>query len=115
MAEVNHVFACQECSYTRASRQQLATHAFNVHGVQRRTRELIDVVHCPVCMRCFHTRVRVITHLEERSDKCRAVVMQCFPRLPDTVVADHDRRGAEAARGRAGKGQRPAHADAPAC
>eukprot|EP00959_Pyramimonas_sp_CCMP1952_P056906 1188061-Pyramimonas_sp.AAC.1 len=67
MAEVNCVFVCQDCSCTCGSRQQLATRAFNVHGVRRRTRDLIYVVHCPVSMQCFHTRVRVIIHLDERS------------------------------------------------
>ena len=114
MAEVNDAFSCHLRSYTCSSRQKLATHAFSVHGVRRRTRDLVDTTHCPVCMQLFHTRVRVVTHLEEKSDKCRSVVMATFNRLPNDVVAELDRKDAKDARERARKGQRPHHADAPA-
>eukprot|EP00959_Pyramimonas_sp_CCMP1952_P254412 5314098-Pyramimonas_sp.AAC.1 len=64
-------------------------------------------------MQFLHTRVRVVTHVEERSGKCRSVVMATLSKLPEDVVADLDRKDARDARERARKGQKPHHADAP--
>eukprot|EP00969_Alexandrium_andersonii_P271043 11979476-Alexandrium_andersonii.AAC.1 len=82
LAEVNRVFSCDCCAYTCASRQQLATRALIVHGVRRQCRDCIDSEHCLVCVQHFHTRVRVITHLEARAQKCRTVVARTMPKLP---------------------------------
>ena len=111
MAEVDAEYKCPSCVYTCGTRQQLATHAFTVHGVCRKMRAFTDTDHCPVCMQWFGTRTRVIVHWEEKSPRCRRVVLERFRQLPEDTVAVLDERGAEEARTLGRIGRRRYHAD----
>ena len=75
-------------------------------------RQRIDTLHCPVCMQYFHTRERVICQIEEKSERCKAVVLHTFPPLPQHVVAKMDADDAVEARHLFNKGRRRHHAGA---
>ena len=112
LKELGSVFTCEHCTFTATSRQQVAIHAFKAHGHQRVARQRIDTVHCPVCMQLFHTRERVICHIEEKSARCKAVVLHTFPPLPQHIVSKMDAEDAAEARQLFRKGRRRHYADA---
>ena len=111
MFEIDMTFSCYECGYACESRQQLALHSFKMHSYSRRTRAFIDTEYCPVCLQHFGSRIKVINHLEEKSMRCRAVVLTCFPKLPLSVVERLDMEDAGIARNFAEQGRRRHHHD----
>ena len=110
--ELDIQFRCGQCEYVASSRQQLALHAFRVHGYHRGARARIDTEYCPVCLQLFHARERVICHVEEKSARCKFVLMHTFKALPANTVADLDARDAADSRLLRNKGRRRHHADA---
>ena len=74
------ILKCEYCDFRASSRQQIALHAFKVHGCHRRARSLIDNVYCPICMQHLHSRRKVICHIEEKSERCKASCAPIFIR-----------------------------------
>ena len=105
------VFHCDRCDYAAGSRQQLALHAFRVHGYQRAACSLIDGVHCPICLQIFHSRPKVIRHIEEQSARCKAVLVHKFAPLPPHIVAGLDEADAANARQLSRRGRSRHHSD----
>lgn len=66
---VSHIM-CDQCPKSFCSEQSLALHRFNVHGVKNAIRWYVDGVHCPVCLKLFWSRERVVNHLRYRSKVC---------------------------------------------
>ncbi len=62
---------CNVCGKAFSSYQRLALHRKIKHGFRDPVDCLIDTVHCTVCMKYFHNRVRVLNHLKYRSSVCR--------------------------------------------
>ena len=85
--------------------------AFRVHGYQRAARSLVDSVHCPVCMQIFHSRPKVIRHIDEQSARCRAVLMHTTPQIPAMIVTELDKKDAAEARQLSRKGRSRYHSD----
>ena len=88
LRDLGETFHCSHCSFVAASRQQLAIHAFKVHGIHRPIRGYIDTAHCPVCLQLFYSREREICHVHEKSHRCRAVILNCFTPLDVYVVEE---------------------------
>ena len=62
---------CNICNKSFASYQRLALHRKIKHGIRDPVDCLVDTVFCPVCMKFFHNRVRVLNHIKYRSSVCR--------------------------------------------
>ena len=92
LQEIDSTFACSQCSFTACSRQQIAIHAFRAHGRQRAARRIIETVFCPICLQDFHSREKVICHVEEKSWRCRLVLLNCYPQsLAERKAELHDK------------------------
>ena len=65
-----------------------------------------DGTFCPICLQMFHSRQKVIRHIEEKSVRCRTVLVHTFPRLSENVVAELDAQDATEARCLARQGRR---------
>ena len=83
---LGQVFVCHECGAQCAGKQVLAAHRWTKHGTMRPTREYVDGTHCVVCMLEFHTRDRLVQHLERSSPQCGAYTMNTLPKLPADEV-----------------------------
>ena len=68
-------------------------------------------VHCPACLQFFHSRERVIRHVEEKSPRCRAVLLQTFVPLPAQVIAELDAIDAVESRSLRRQGRRRHYAE----
>lgn len=64
------VFRCDACPQSFPSGQQLALHAFRVHGVLAQERHYVQSTICPGCLRDHHTTFRVTQHLRYRRNGC---------------------------------------------
>ena len=104
--EIDVTFACDQCAFTAPTRQQLALHSFKVHGHCRLARKCVDTPYCPICLQMFHSRERVICHIEEKSPRCRAVMDMTFSALEPHTVAALDSEDACTARSLMRKGRR---------
>ena len=98
LGDLGLTFACAQCSFAAASRQQLAIHSFKVDGLRRPVRGYIDTAYCPIGLQLFYTRERVICHVQEKSHRCRAVILNCFAQLDSRVVKELDATDAAEAR-----------------
>ena len=70
---------CNVCAASFSSKQELALHSFRKHGVQRDMRRYVDTEHCFFCLQHFHTRERLICHLEERASAVELCI-ECIAR-----------------------------------
>ena len=61
---------CAHCSCTFPTAQQLAVHAFRLHGVRAEESFYVQSEVCPGCLRTFHTSFRVLQHLRYRGNLC---------------------------------------------
>ena len=63
-------FRCNrdDCTFEADTSQKLAVHMFKVHQVKSIWKNYLgDHVHCPICLKHFHTRERVLNHVRYRS------------------------------------------------
>ena len=106
--------SCDACALQFQSQQSLALHKFKAHGVKNIARRLVDGVHCPVCLKLFWTRERVINHVRYRSGVCLANLLIRGPCLSVSEAEELDclEHGAHVAKSKAG--QRSHHAAIPA-
>ena len=63
-------YSCDRCDATFSTRQQLALHAFRLHGVRALECQYVQSEVCPGCLKTFHTSFRVSQHLRYRPNKC---------------------------------------------
>ena len=86
---------CSTCMELRCVRLPLevqagavASHKHAKHGIKRPERLCIDGTHCPICLREFWARERVIVHVAEKSAVCRLNLLLQGPVLSQEQ-ADH--------------------------
>ena len=105
--------SCDLCTMKFRSEQALALHRYKVHGFKNYMRQFVQGTHCPVCLKQFWTRERIINHLRCRSHVCRNNLLLAGPCLSVDQADDLDalEYGANASRQR--KGQRRHQADLP--
>ena len=108
-------FQCHMCPARFASKQALAAHSFQRHNTISPTRALLDVTHCPACLMEFHSRSRVIAHVNEKLKRCRRAIHSWLRPLDADIVAQLDKHEAELARSLSRIGRSRVYADAPAC
>ena len=66
---------CPECGRL-FPRQALVCHRMKVHGVRAPARRMVAGTACPVCLTEFHTRTRLIRHLEHDCPRCSLQLAQ---------------------------------------
>ena len=104
---------CESCSCSFPTKQLLGTHMWKVHHVRRATRSHVDGTHCPACLLEFHTRDRLLRHLEDKSPICRSYVLEHLPKLEPDVVEQLDLDAIEVPRSLLSQGRKRAWADKP--
>ena len=73
-SEQSATFSCSQigCPFKTATKQQLAVHMFKIHKIKSMWKNYLgDYIHCPICLKLFHTRQRVLNHVRYRSEVCR--------------------------------------------
>ena len=97
---------CYLCGLDFASRQAAAVHAFKAHGIKSSIRRKIDGTQCPVCLREFSSRSRLVTHAGRASPRCKAVLDARPPILTEEEAEALDalERGQSRALAAVGKG-----------
>ena len=69
---ISSFFSCSECEYTCNTFQKLSLHLFKKHGIRNVWRRYVYLhTHCPVCLRLFWSRERLINHIRYRSVTCK--------------------------------------------
>lgn len=63
-------YRCEFCSAHFPTAQQLAVHAFRLHGIRAEECYYVQSEVCPGCLKTFHTSYRVIQHLRSRPKRC---------------------------------------------
>ena len=106
--------SCEACGKHFTSRQKCAVHAYKEHGNLLTVRDRIDSSVCPCCMQDFQTRERVLNHLAEKSDRCRAMILATQPVLESGIVVQLDQEEATRLHALRKKGFRRSHAERPA-
>ena len=75
---------CDHCPAQFATGQQLALHAFRLHGLRANECHYVQSDVCPGCLKTFHTSFRVSQHLRYRPNQCWERIYGV--RKPDTPV-----------------------------
>merc|ERR1711884_210723 len=83
-------YHCYECGRSFRTKQALAVHAFNKHGQRRNIRRKVAGGMCCSCLMQFHTRIRLLNHLTEKSPICHEYYMSALPDLPEHELASLD-------------------------
>ena len=112
-AELPSNFVCYECGEAFGTKAALHTHLFKKHKVKKPTRRYVDDSICPVCLTQFHTRHRVVHHLERHS-RCRDALCNSPPLLSPEAAEALDEKERELHRALHKRGQPPTHAALPA-
>ena len=63
-------FSCELCGCESKTPQAHNWHMYNMHGVRHHLRNRVGSTTCECCMRDFHTRERICTHITASSKKC---------------------------------------------
>ena len=63
-------YGCPDCGARFKGEAHLATHRQRVHGTLVAARRFVTTTKCPACKKNFHTRPRVIKHLQYHSLRC---------------------------------------------
>ena len=71
-AVVSANIQCTEpgCTNVEDSYQQHKLHLFSAHGIKDPIGRYVSGTHCVICLKDFHTRVRIINHHKHRSKIC---------------------------------------------
>jgi len=97
---------CHYCDIYFASVQQHSLHMFKSHGIKNPIRLHFSGIHCPICLKMFHTRERVLNHLRYRSSICRLNLLRRDPVLTATEANELDASEAGANRKLQSSGKR---------
>eukprot|EP00438_Fugacium_kawagutii_P006271 Skav222658 [mRNA] locus=scaffold997:252657:260438:+ [translate_table: standard] len=81
---------CPDCQATFATPAALAVHASKRHGLRIATRRFAVDGTCRICQRHFHTRPRMLLHLQSSSAGCWVPMMRHFRPLTDDQAAQLD-------------------------
>ena len=65
------IFQCLKCGYECKTPQAHSWHMYDRHGDRHYLRSKVHGTACECCMRDFHTRERVCTHVVASSKRCR--------------------------------------------
>ena len=111
-------FACcvEGCPFSAPSKQLLAMHSFKVHQVKSVWKNYLgDYLYCPICLKYFHTRERVLNHIRYKSETCRhnLVIRYSDKMWTDAEVAEMDSNEAECHSKSQATGKRRHHVEAP--
>ena len=85
---------CAVCNLDFPTKSALATHSFLKHGLKRSCRSKVILNSCPVCLCLYHTRSRLIDHVQVGSPTCRDIICQFFVDEPPgdiLIVEDAER------------------------
>ena len=70
LAAVVSTYACSDCNASFASNKALLCHCRKAHGFRDSVRLFLNADGvCPVCQTFFHSRLRVIAHVNDRRSK----------------------------------------------
>ena len=64
------LFRCAYCPYSSASRQSCNLHMHKKHGWLPECHYLVQGTTCPICLKAFFTRARVLEHIQYKSKTC---------------------------------------------
>jgi len=109
-------FKCNrtDCIFEADTSQKLAVHMFKVHQVKSIWKNYLgDHVHCPICLKHFHTRERVLKHVRYRSEICRHNLVLRNRMWTDAEVSEFDACEADGHKSTQASGKRRHHAEAP--
>ena len=107
-------FVCGDCGSSWASRQELAAHRFKSHGSKNPIRRICIGVTCLFCLKCFHTRNKLLNHVSYRSFACRKYYLDNIPPYPDDIIAQQDEEESRAVRALRLEGRSPLYHPVPA-
>ena len=113
-AESLQLHSCSQCAAFFNSRQALATHCFRVHGERSVVRNRLVEPVCPACLCFFHTRLRLLVHVQQRSKRCLLFALRELPDLDPEVIQAADDQDRGVARALRRQGRRESFADEPA-
>ena len=71
-------FQCDECMQTFATAASLAVHQQRKHRGRVALRRVITVGACRACGRYYHTRPRLLKHLQTAASRCWVFHLRCF-------------------------------------
>ena len=74
--------ACPECDMCFKNDQELSLHRFRKPNVKNSLRSLIGGTVCVCCLKQFHTRYKILSHISQASKKCRVFYEKCVPPIP---------------------------------
>lgn len=83
-------FPCNFCLKSFSSWRALQVHRSQLHGFRMPSRCRVDGTHCPVCLKHFGARSRVLRHLAERRSWCRPIVEKVYSPLEPAYVDELD-------------------------
>ena len=84
-------YLCWRCGETWVTMRSLKLHVLHKHGVRSDMRTFVAGSACPVCLRDFGTRPRVVHHLTYAASHCRLVVLRGdVPRQSAEVIEAAD-------------------------
>ena len=101
------VHQCPFCCAKLRGKAGLAGHLALKHGLRSKARFLVRTATCPACLKCFHTRSRLLFHLQRSSPKCFSSLCATETLLSNQVVRELDSQE----RNRCKKGRRRSMAD----
>ena len=104
------------CPFMAPSKQQLSMHLFRIHKVKSVWKNYLGShLFCPICLKYFHTRERVLNHVRYRSEICRhnLVIRFADKMWTDAEVSELDSLEAESHVHTQATGKRRHHAEAP--
>jgi hypothetical protein len=104
------------CTFSAKSKQQMAMHAFKVHKVKSIWKNYLgNLLFCPICLKYFHTRERVLNHVRYRSETCRHNLVLRFTDTlwTDNEIAEMDLDEADCHKKSQASGKRRHQAEAP--
>ena len=85
---LDHAFQCSQCSSQFCTYQRLSVHMFRKHGIKSSLcKHVGESTVCPVCLKQFHDRDRLLNHIRYRSRTCRGVIWARGPVITD---AEHE-------------------------
>ena len=87
--------ACDMCLRRFTSITAMHSHKLKTHNIKNSLRNYVNCAWCPVCLKLFHSRVRVLHHVITRSKKCGDYLIKHFPTLPANIVEQLDAADAE--------------------
>jgi len=100
-------FACEQCSYSAPTFQQLALHGFKRHGIKSIWRTYTGGANtCRVCLKCFSNSECLMNHVKRRSKICRHNSILRGPVCTQAEADELDRNDAAAFRSMAMQGHR---------